>query len=671
MRTLRTGPSHAGLMAAVLAAASMGIAATPAPAQDFERLVVFGNSLSDDGNLYRATRLNPGGPIPRSPPYYEGRFSNGPVWVERLVPLAGGPGAALENNAFGGAETGLRLDPPGISAQVLGWLGTGNRPRDGDLAVVWGGANDYRADPLTPEPAALVDRTVGNLGLSIERLVLGGARDILVPNLPDLGATPAARMADAVQPGVAERLSTLSRLHDERLGRTLDDLRARHPGIRITRLDTAALFRDALANPAVYGFTNVTTPCLSDAAPGVGQPTGACATPEETAGTLFFDPLHPSAAGHDVLARYAAAALDGPPAAAMAASVPQALGLGSAAAHRRAVTSRLSALRASAAGFAPAVAAAPRYASAGPLPAGPDLPAARDAARDAAERPFGIFAYAEHDWGDRDAITGRAGFDYRTSLVAAGLDWRLSDLLRLGLAAGYGWGRSEIDAGLGSAELDGFQLGVYAGLGTGLGTGLDAGSGAGGWYVDLDAGVSFDAYDIERRTGFAPRPTARAETDGRTWWAGATAGYEAAAGAVRAGPFAGLRYARTDIDGYTESEAGPLSLTVGDQDAQSLLGTLGVRAATRIERAGWTVEPSVRAAWEHEFRDDERRVTASLAGSPATAVSGPGDRDWFTLGAGVAVGSPGGPALAVEYEGTLGRSDGSDHAVRAKATLPL
>ena len=66
--------------AAALAVAAVGAVASTASAQSYARLVVFGDSLSDNGNLYAAT----GGGTPTSPPYYQGRFSNGPVFTELL-----------------------------------------------------------------------------------------------------------------------------------------------------------------------------------------------------------------------------------------------------------------------------------------------------------------------------------------------------------------------------------------------------------------------------------------------------------------------------------------------------------------------------------------------------------------------------------------------------------
>jgi len=64
----------------VLAAFAFVLSGSAVPAGRINQIVVFGDSLSDSGNLFAATM----GTTP-PPPYYQGRFSNGPVWVEDLA----------------------------------------------------------------------------------------------------------------------------------------------------------------------------------------------------------------------------------------------------------------------------------------------------------------------------------------------------------------------------------------------------------------------------------------------------------------------------------------------------------------------------------------------------------------------------------------------------------
>ena len=95
---------------AVLAGLSL---AAPAQAVDYSGLFAFGDSLSDTGNLLTLTGTQP------VAPYSNGRFSNGPVWVQDLSTSLGlGPvtPSLLGGNdyAYGGAQTGLTaVNPPG------------------------------------------------------------------------------------------------------------------------------------------------------------------------------------------------------------------------------------------------------------------------------------------------------------------------------------------------------------------------------------------------------------------------------------------------------------------------------------------------------------------------------------------------------------------------------
>ena len=112
-----------------------------ASAQSYDRLVVFGDSLSDNGNLYLAS----GGTQPPSPPYYQGRFSSGPVFTELLgfdAANFNGSVTGSINYAFGGARTDDSMGPPpGMLTQLGAYLARGGTFGEGDLVTVLGGAN--------------------------------------------------------------------------------------------------------------------------------------------------------------------------------------------------------------------------------------------------------------------------------------------------------------------------------------------------------------------------------------------------------------------------------------------------------------------------------------------------------------------------------------------------
>jgi phospholipase/lecithinase/hemolysin len=240
-------------------------------------LYVFGDSLSDTGSVFQATNRT----YPPNPPYFQGRYSNGRIWVEYLADdLAI---RQVNNFAWGGATTGNEATGlvPGLLSQVQSFLQRyPQAPADG-LYVLWAGANDY----LQGETNST--RPVANITKAVESLARAGATQFLVGNLPDLGQLPITRSNYTS----AGNLNGLIQSHNLGLQRSLQLLNQQYPDLRITILDANSLYREAITNPAKFGFTQVTSPCLTDSK--------TCQNPNQF---LFWDELHPSTAGHRFLA---------------------------------------------------------------------------------------------------------------------------------------------------------------------------------------------------------------------------------------------------------------------------------------------------------------------------------------------------------------------------------
>ena len=163
-------------------------------AGSFSYIAVFGDSLSDNGNLYTALS----GAFPPSPPYFAGRVSNGPVAVEDMASLFGSP---LFDHAWAGATTGVGNTVDNGTVSALGAFSLPgvttvynavkpSLPISSDaLYVVWAGPNDLIGALSNPStiPGA-IGTAVGNLDAIIVDLQASGAVHILVPGMPDLGA---------------------------------------------------------------------------------------------------------------------------------------------------------------------------------------------------------------------------------------------------------------------------------------------------------------------------------------------------------------------------------------------------------------------------------------------------------------------------------------------------
>lgn len=247
----------------------------------YDKVIVFGDSLSDMGNVDDGTLgIEPGSD------YWEGRFSNGPVWIERLCTRLGLPLAKSRSNgtnwAHGGAQTGtgtygfLFIQFPNVRTQVTRYLNTNPAIGGENLFVVWAGANDYfdgQTDTTVP---------VSNLSSAISALYARGARKFLVPNIPLLGNIPSYIGSPESEP-----MNLRSLQHNIGLASTLASLRPSMPGAEITELDVAGDLTDMQAYPFLWGLTNVTQPALT--------------TPGNDDEFLFFDDVHPTRIGHQAL----------------------------------------------------------------------------------------------------------------------------------------------------------------------------------------------------------------------------------------------------------------------------------------------------------------------------------------------------------------------------------
>ena len=126
------------------------------------------------------------------------------------------------------------------------------------------------------------------------------ARKFLVLNLPPLGYTPRYN----VNPTTFAQYNTLSANFNTSLWAMLDNLEASNPALTIRRADVASLFAQAIANPAAFGLTNVTSAAAPGLEPGASSyNTSQIVThPEQY---LFWDDLHPTTTVHADLAQYA------------------------------------------------------------------------------------------------------------------------------------------------------------------------------------------------------------------------------------------------------------------------------------------------------------------------------------------------------------------------------
>jgi len=241
-----------------------------------------------------------------------------PVFVARLATDLGLPPlnpslAGGTNFAYGGAKTGPTqthaLNPTDLTSLYTQFLQQSPSPQPGALYTVWIGANDVldianNTSLTPPQQQAEVKNAVNNEVAVLGGLAAHGAQNLLVLNVPDLGNTPYEQTRG---PATAQTATSLSSLYNSDLAAALQPLEA-SGALKVDLVDTFSVLDQAKANPATYGFTDVTDPVwtggLTDSNSGTLRASGAAQNQ-----FLFFDSLHPTAAAHAHLASGIAAGL--------------------------------------------------------------------------------------------------------------------------------------------------------------------------------------------------------------------------------------------------------------------------------------------------------------------------------------------------------------------------
>lgn len=267
--------------------------------------------------------------MPKSPPYYYGRFSNGITWAE-VVGNYYHKNYQMDYEIFAvGGATAIYHRPtkefvaPTLLKFEMAQYQIENLFKDKSktLFAFWVGANDYLYD-RNPNYNALTANIVGKIIFEMETLIKAGARYFLILNMPDLARTP------TLNPGKElERLHVTSVMHNAKLAEALQQLRQIHPEITITTIDIFNFFNDALDNTAKWnekyhiniqetklscwrgGYTFAKTGPLNEAARIANLYAAgyrACEHPDEY---IFWDHVHPTAIVHQILGQLVIEAL--------------------------------------------------------------------------------------------------------------------------------------------------------------------------------------------------------------------------------------------------------------------------------------------------------------------------------------------------------------------------
>ena len=554
------------LLSATLLAATAITFAAPASAQRVDRIVAFGDSYADDGNLFQLTGTSVN-------IYPTGRFSGGTNYIDTLSQLLAVP---VDNFAIGGAKTdnsntvaGPQL---GFVTEYTSFLGGGGPaafPRvsgtfgPNDLLAISIGGNNARQyqsgdvtfgiapGTLAGAPAAATAAAAGaTAGLNL--LVGAGAQNISflagnTASLPEVAADPTAQ---AIRNAYSTTFNTA-------MQSTLAGYAAN--GVMVHYLDLTIIGQNIIANPAAYGFA-------SAGACNLGA--GCVANPINNTFLFYVDNIHLSSAGFAVVAKYIATQLEAP----LTLQASSDMSLDVARQFGRTLSTRM------------------------------DVGAPRDG-----DMPEGLKLFVVGDTSTRTLSTGQTNDAYRSSTVGGtiGAEYGFGSGV-VGLAANYS--KPKINFTGDAAKVDGksVQVGGYAGFGI-----------AGG-FAQAYAGYGWDKHDIDR-TGVVEGMEANPK--GNHLILGAKAGYLMPMGSIRVGPVVALDYARAKVDGYTESGDPALTLNVSNIKYSSLRGSAGLEVRGDFGGGGIQLRPYVAATAEKDFTGDSRTVFFSQTASPTIVNS--------------------------------------------------
>ena len=595
-------------LAALTLAASTALA-TAASAQSYNRLVVFGDSLSDNGNLYLAS----GRTQPPSPPYFQGRFSNGPVFTELLGFTAANFNGSVTgsiNYAYGGSRTDNNIAfPPGMRQQLTSYTTAGGTFGSRDLVSVLGGANNiFQAIPaaaLTPSPTAAIGPTltaaVADINFIVNDIAARGAGTILVTNLPRLGITPQFRAGPNAP--AAPLADYAGSTFNSGLQAALIATAATRPNTNIILFDLAKVSDVLAANPGAFGLSNVTESCFN----GVT----VCANPDSY---LYFDGVHPTAAGHRLIAALSNDYLYYGDRAA-----------GSTLQGETAYRHREDAL---------------------------DASSARLSGHAAWEEGTSISVGGLYDRSETDA----RGTVASAESDGVGAEMRAesgTETWRVGIAGS--WRDANVTSGPTRFNLQSLAIDVYGGWRSGS------------TFVNVAGGLASDDYDDIRRVSSLAPIVQVGETRGTSAGARVQGGMWFDAGGIAVSPRVAVTWANSDVDGYVEQGAAA-SYQYQDRSVTGITAEAAVRVEGDMGGFGVFAEGGYRGSLD----DSSDAVRVGIAGNPAQILSRHFENPFggsFLASAGL-TGDVGPLEVDVGYRGRFGDYADS-HMGGITITLPL
>ena len=607
-----------------------------APAQAYSQLYVFGDSLSDTGNIGRWT------------------FDSSSHQLYDEI-LAKNIGTTLTPSSQGGLNyaEGGGVAVPGLDSeyttqdQVKSYLNsTGGKADPDGLYIHWIGGNDLAAAALSLNPISAVEiatNSATQAASQVNDLLKAGAGTVVVPTVPNIGLTPVL-MEGIIQVGLlpvqqqaleaayqylnaqntpdndarteaihnALKASTTAGLDSELVQdllskgliaaydalksvagdltdtyNTTEDIALAKTGGNIARVDINGLFNEVIADPNLYGFANT----AGTACP-VGTSASECTSNlpgfDSSKAFLFADHFHPTPQAHALIAEYMQSVINGP-------LEVTALNQGSLALARNTqglLDSRYQQLR----------------------------------SQDNDAGTFGMFGGYAGQSADSKINPSLGEGDLTSNSLNIGMDYQMTDRWMMGLMIS-GSDDKQDPTDHYSYRTRGWMATAFSGIKIA----------ENGWINgDVHYG-SLNYDDINRSIKLGPTTrTERGDTDGKQIGGRLTAGWDfPVLPVLKTGPVAQYSWDYSSIDGYSEKGNNSTSMRFGDQTSHSQIGALGWRLNAEL----CIVNPYAQVTYDRQFSDNTYTATGAIKSTRThfSRTTGEQDKDWVDMTAGLNV----------------------------------
>jgi len=237
-----------------------GLFPSGAAASTYDSILAFGDSLSAITGTNTKTT--------------DGRWSNGPIWVEYLATSLG---VGLTDMAVEGTSTSMLLS----QVNSYGTISSST------LVTVWAGGADLPYLLGKTSPGTTYETAAYNLNSTIEALIGKGASSFVIPNLLNVGVIPNVILnyhddlpkgfvfPDGINKAEAYA-SWWCQGYNTEIDKYLNILRTAHTDLNFYTYDTYGMLTGMVSDPNAYGFSN--------------------------AEAIFYDGFHPSSQTHAYLA---------------------------------------------------------------------------------------------------------------------------------------------------------------------------------------------------------------------------------------------------------------------------------------------------------------------------------------------------------------------------------